>query len=109
MIKWIKGDYDYPKRYARKGEIGKLDCHKKAVRVCFRFEIAWIVINSENKVLMENGSWMPTWSFYLLANDHVIGPQDMSVADNTPLREAWRNAAVDLRRDQMIQLDAPRI
>lgn len=80
-------------RYGRKSDIGKFNAGCKGVQIQTRFERVWMVFDQYGSVYMSDGSWMPCFEFFLVGFGNVVGPRDISTADNTAMQEAWRSAA----------------
>jgi hypothetical protein len=97
--KWVGFGYAKPQTWARKMDMPRFSPGVRAVRLEFRFEVAYVAINQDNEVLMAgNGgleSWCPIWDFHLNGFGRVIGPQDMAAAVHTPMAEAWRNCVAE--------------
>lgn len=96
-MKWISYGQTLPKRFAMKRDCVLRGPHEKAVRVEFNFEIAWIVRDSERRVLMPNGGWAETFDFHLRTPGHVIGLADMTTANAHEWSQEWREAMADRR------------
>lgn len=90
MIRWVHNASQLPKRWARKGEI-PVHLRRMAKRVCFRWEIAWIVRDENGRVMFENGM-ADCFNFYLTTPGHVIGLRDLEAAASYPWADEWRAA-----------------
>lgn len=81
---WVGGGYPMPQTWALKKDMPTLASdHIKAVRTAFRFCVAYVQMDSSNRVLMADGKWMPLFDFHLHGFGRVLGPQDSSCADNS--------------------------
>lgn len=105
---WCGNGYPLPQRWQLKKNMPQFaGPHIKAVRIAFRFEVAYVQMDSSKRVLMADGQWLPLFDFYLNSFGRVLGPQDSSCADNTKMAEAWRNACADFRMNYAPGFNVP--
>lgn len=91
MKRWISYNQTLPQRWARKGHVPK-HLQRQTLRVCFNFEIAWIVRDESGRVQMPDGSMAQAMEFHLATGGNVIGLRDLSTADGRPWAHEWRAA-----------------
>jgi len=99
---WVGSGYDYPLRWHLKKDLPPMNPGCVSIRVAFRFEVAYIIIDENKRAKMTNG-WMPLWDFHFPAFGRVVGPQDFMAAEHTPMAEEWRISAQERRSDQITQ------
>lgn len=100
--RWVgaTAGYSYPKRWAFKKDMPKLNPGQSAINLQFAFSCAYCVIDHWGRILMENGQWCPIWDFQLIGKGRVIGPRDFEAAKYTDLETEWRGAAQEMREDE---------
>lgn len=97
---WV-GEMGLPQKWGFKNQMPKFNPGVKAVRIAFRFCVAYCAMNERNEILVQNGNWMPCFDFYLQPHGRTIGPCDATAANGTVRDEAWRNACFDKRMSQL--------
>lgn len=94
---WTGNGYENPQMFSLKRECPLNNPGERAIRLAFRFCVAYVVMDASGAVLMGNGKWLPTFDFYLNGFGRTIGPQDTTAAENEKWAEHWRNACTDKR------------
>jgi len=97
---WVGNGYHYPTRFYSKRDIPKQNAGIKSLRLAFRFEVSYVLMNIEGEILMAGGKWMPVNDFYT-AQGRIIGPRDLSAADNTAFCGVWRGAVTERIRENL--------
>ena len=98
MIHKLDGNWigrPIPKTWALKKEMPDLPAGARAIRLAFRFCVAWIVLDHESRVMLSDGKFMPVICMHLNAHGLCIGPRDLTAADGTEFQLAWRGALSD--------------
>jgi hypothetical protein len=90
---------DKPERYALKKDIPPQNPGVRAIRVEFRFEVAYILMDERKRVKFPCG-WGQAVEFWT-SQGHLIGLRDLAAADHTKYQEVWRGCVDNLIREEL--------
>ncbi len=95
---WVGGGYGLPVRFATKLEIPRQNPGVKILRLAFRFEVAYVL--DERGQIQFPAGWLHCVDMHT-KQGRLIGPKDLTVADNTPYAETWRGAFHDRTKESL--------